>query len=97
MKIVGVVAGLAVVALIGAGAWWLHRRAMQKKESKLEPRPVTPNKPRPTPDTPQDHQPRSHFIGTAELPDPLREFLDANYPEHWPPRTSWLTTSLKRM
>jgi hypothetical protein len=83
MKIVGIVAGLAVVALLGGGAWWMFRRKKQK-ESGETPEPVTPSKPRPVPST-EDLRPRSHFVGTAELPAALSKVLDDGYRNSWPP------------
>lgn len=84
MKIVGVVAGLGiVVGLIGGGAWWWYRRKKQKTDG--QPQPVTPSKPpRKVPDA-EDRSPRSRFLGTAELPDALRNVLDENYRDSWPP------------
>jgi LPXTG-motif cell wall-anchored protein len=78
MKIVGIVAGLAVVALLGGGGWWLYRKKKQKDSSDAQPEPVTPSKrPRPVPNT-EDVRPRSHFVGTADLGDALRTMLDEN-------------------
>lgn len=86
MKIVGIVAGLTVAALLGGGAWWLYRKKKQNESSDAKPDPVTPNRPRPAPaPVPENHKPKSHFLGKAELPDSLSKMLDDGFFESWPP------------
>jgi hypothetical protein len=86
MKIVGIVAGVAVVAMLGGGAWWWYRRRKKQQESQdgQQPRPVTPENPRPAPDV-EDRRPRSRFMGTAELPPELQQLLDNDFADSWPP------------
>jgi hypothetical protein len=86
MKIVGIVAGVALVAMLGGGAWWWYRRRKKQNESQDgQPRPVTPtNPPRPVPDA-EDRSPRSHFMGTGDLPPELQQMLDEQFPDSWPP------------
>jgi hypothetical protein len=91
MKIIGFVAGGAcLAALVGGGIYWWRRRKQQASGD----RPQAPKRTRPGPDfgdlsdesdEPTDTRPRGHLIGKAELHPELREALDEEFADGWPP------------
>lgn len=86
LKVIGFVAGLGVVALVGGGAWWLYRQKKQRAEGSDTPTPVPSKPPRSTPESPErDTKARGDFMGPDDIPAVLREALDTEFADSWPP------------
>jgi hypothetical protein len=92
-KIVGLaVLGLGVLAAAGFGVRWLWRKRQAANDTTDTPDRITPsNGPRPAPSpapspAPERAKAPSHeFIGTAELDPELREVLETDFANAWPP------------
>jgi hypothetical protein len=90
MKVIGIVAAsLTAVAAIGGGVWWWRQRNKKEDGARpispdAKPGPVPSGPPRPAP-SPQNADPRGHWMSTSDLPPELEAALNERFPNSWPP------------